>query len=103
MRPVHKPLFEVGQLVEHLKNGYRGAVFGVDHEFSLSEEWYETTAKSCPPKDHPWYHVMVDGSAKTTYVAERHLKDCGNLSQINNPLLGKYFRHFNGRKYLPAK
>ena len=36
--------FAVGQIVDHLKVGYRGVVFGVDEEFSLSEEWYENVA-----------------------------------------------------------
>ena len=33
--------FSVGEIVEHLRFGYRGVVYGVDPEFSLSEAWYE--------------------------------------------------------------
>jgi heat shock protein HspQ len=95
--------FNIGQLVEHVKAGYRGAIFGVDAEFALSEEWYDTVAKSRPPKDSPWYHVMVDDASNTTYVAERHLADAKDQSQINNPHLGKHFRQFDGHKYLPVK
>ena len=95
--------FFVGQLVEHLKFGYRGAVFGVDAQFSLSEEGYDEVAKSRPPKDAPWYHVMVDGAANTTYVAERHLAQARDLSQINNPHLGEHFGQFDGERYLPAR
>jgi heat shock protein HspQ len=95
--------FSIGQLVQHMKFGYRGAIFGVDAEFSLSEEWYDQVAKSRPPKNAPWYHVMVDGAANTTYVAERHLTDAKDHSQINNPHLGKYFTRFDGQKYLPVK
>ena len=95
--------FNVGQLVDHLTFGYRGVVFGVDAEFSLSEEWYDNVAKSRPPKDSPWYHVMVDGASNTTYVAERHLAQARDVSQINNPHLGKYFRQFDGERYVPKK
>ena len=95
--------FNVGQLVEHLKFGYRGAIFGVDAEFALTEEWYKEVAKSRPPKDAPWYHVMVDGAANTTYVAERHLTASKDFSQINNPHLGRYFRQFDGERYLPTQ
>lgn len=95
--------FFIGQLVEHLKFDYRGVVFGIDPEFSLTEEWYEHVAKSRPPKDQPWYQVMVDGASNTTYVAERHLQASENFAQIDNPYLGEYFRVFDGRKYLPKQ
>ncbi|MFP6814857.1 MAG: heat shock protein HspQ [Pseudomonadales bacterium] len=95
--------FFVGQLVDHLMFGYRGVVFGVDSEFSLSEEWYDQVARSRPPKDQPWYQVMVDGATNTTYVAERHLQPSENLAQIDNPFLGEYFSGFNGHKYLPRQ
>ena len=95
--------FYVGQLVEHLKFGYRGVIFGVDPEFSLTEEWYEQVAKSRPPKNRPWYQVMVDGAVNTTYVAERHLRVSDDLTQIDNPYLGEYFSGFDGKKYLPTQ
>ena len=93
--------FAVGQIVHHRKVGYRGVVYGVDGEFSLSEEWYEAVAVSRPPKDRPWYHVLVDGAAHTTYVAERHLEASGNLGQIAHPLLGSYFESYDGKRYQP--
>ena len=95
--------FFVGQLVDHLKFGYRGVVFGVDPEFSLTDEWYDNVAKSRPPKDQPWYQVMVDGASNTTYVAERHLQASEDFTQIDNPYLGEFFGGFDGRKYLPRQ
>ena len=91
--------FSVGQIVDHLKVGYRGVVFGVDDEFSLSEEWYENVALSRPPRDRPWYHVLVDGAAHTTYVAERHLEPSNDRSQIAHPLLGRFFESYDGERY----
>ncbi|MDE0178351.1 MAG: heat shock protein HspQ [Gammaproteobacteria bacterium] len=91
--------FAVGQIVHHVKVGYRGVVFGVDAEFSLSDEWYENVALSRPPKDRPWYHVMVDGAAHTTYVAQRHLVSSSDARQIDHPLLGRYFESYDGRRY----
>ena len=92
--------FAIGQIVDHLKFGYRGVVFGVDSEFSLSDEWYDQVARSRPPKDQPWYQIMVDGATNTTYVAERHLQASTNFMQIDNPHLGEYFSGFDGRRYL---
>lgn len=93
------PKFALGEIVHHLKAGYRGVVFGVDAEFSLSEEWYENVALSRPPRNRPWYHVLVDGAAHTTYVAERHLESSRELGQISHPLLGQYFESYDGRRY----
>ena len=91
--------FKVGQLVDHQRFDYRGVIFAVDAQFSLSEDWYESMATSQPPKDAPWYHVMVDNSPVTTYVAERNLHLSGNHQQINHPLLGRYFDRFYSDGY----
>ena len=42
--------WHIGQLVHHKLFGYRGVVYDVDSEFSLSEEWYRQVAKSRPPE-----------------------------------------------------
>ena len=69
-----KAKFCVGQLIHHKKFGYRGVIIEVDLQFKNSDEWYETVAKSRPPKDQPWYHVRVLNAHHMTYVAERHLE-----------------------------
>lgn len=74
-------------------------VCGVDPNFSLSEEWYETVAKSRPPKDRPWYQVLVDGASHSTYVAERHLVPSDDSNQIEHPDLGRIFDRFDGERY----
>ena len=93
--------FSVGQIIHHRKAGYRGVVCGVDAEFSLTQEWYEAVALSRPPKDRPWYHVLVDGAAHTTYVAERHLQASSDHRQIDHPLLGRFFESYDGEGYEP--
>lgn len=69
-----KPKFQVGQLIRHKLFHYHGVVMGVDSNFQSTEEWYDLVAKSRPPKDKPWYHVMVTDGNRRTYVAERHLE-----------------------------
>ena len=91
-----KSHFFVGQIVDHKKFDYRGVVLSVDAVFGLSDEWYEEVAKSRPPKDEPWYHVIVDRAMHVTYVAERHLDASTDLSQIEHPQLGEYFDGFDG-------
>ncbi len=99
---LHIVKFHIGQIVDHRKFGYRGVVFDVDAEFSASERWYETVAKSRPPKDAPWYHVLVDGENYTTYVAERNLIESENISPIQHPLIEAYFSGLAKNRYLIA-
>jgi heat shock protein HspQ len=95
--------FYIGQIVEHRRFGYRGLVFGVDPDFQLSEAWYQNVARSRPPKDQPWYHVLVDGAGHSTYVAERHLAASADSSQISHPQLGQYFDRYDGERYFSLR
>ena len=65
--------FHIGQLVHHLLFDYRGVIFDVDRQFEGDDAWYDAMARSRPPRDKPWYHVLVHGADHTTYVAERNL------------------------------
>jgi heat shock protein HspQ len=98
-----QPKFSPGDLVHHKKVNYRGVVVDVDPEFAGSEEWYEYMAKSRPPRDKPWYQVLVDGAEHRTYVAERHLEPDESGRQIEHPELGQFFNRFDGRRYLHVK
>ena len=92
----------VGQLVEHKKFGYRGVVYDVDAEFTGTDEWYESVAKSRPPKNAPWYHVLVDGNQLVTYVAERHLQASSDYTPIQHELIDIYFCGFKNNQYIVA-
>jgi len=92
--------FTVGELVHHKKFDYRGVVVDVDSEFNGTEEWYEQVAKSRPPKDQPWYHVLVDKSDQQTYVAQRHLRPEPDPRPIEHPLLSYFFEELRGGVYV---
>lgn len=91
--------FHIGQLVSHLKFGYRGVVYDIDPVFSGTEEWYAAMATSRPPRDKPWYHVLVDGQQHTTYVAERHLTPDESGRPVTHPLIDSLFTGFEGGSY----
>ena len=95
--------FHVGQLVHHRLFDYRGVIFDVDPEFSGSDAWYAQMARSRPPKDKPWYHVLVDGAAHTTYVAERHLAPADPPREIAHELVDHLFGGFDGESYRPRQ
>jgi heat shock protein HspQ len=93
--------FSIGQIVHHLNFAYRGVVFDVDPTFQGTEEWYAQMAISRPPKDRPWYHVLVDGAAHTTYVAERNLEPDGAVEPIRHPMVADFFDTYANGRYLP--
>ena len=91
--------FSIGQVIVHKKFNYRGVIFDVDAEYSGTEQWYEEVARSRPPKDKPWYHVLVDGQLMTTYVAEKHLEQDASPAPISHPLTENYFDRFEKGSY----
>lgn len=98
------PKFAVGEVVHHRKFDYRGVIVDVDPVFQGTDAWYEAMARSRPPRDQPWYHVLVDGAAHSTYVAERHLEPDTSGQQIEHPALGEFFDRFlHGRYYTPGQ
>ena len=98
MSDVSTAKFTVGQVVRHKLFGYHGVVFDVDPVFALDPQWYDVMAKTRPPKDQPWYHVLVDGESHSTYVAERNLEPAELDRMIAHPALSTYFvMRRNGR------
>ena len=99
MRNPDQARFGLGACVSHRRFGYRGVVVDVDPEFDGTDEWYEKMAKSRPPKDRPWYHVLVHDSDHMTYVAERNLEPDESPSPIRHPMLEEYLQGFDGERY----
>ena len=91
--------YSVGQIIHHLRFDYRGVIVDVDATFQGTEEWYREMAKSKPPRDKPWYHVLVDESFTMTYVAERNLEADPSPKPINHPLVDQYFNRFEKGSY----
>jgi heat shock protein HspQ len=91
--------YSVGQIIHHLRFDYRGVIVDVDATFQGTEEWYREMAKSKPPRDKPWYHVLVDQSFTMTYVAERNLEADPSPKPINHPLIDQYFNRFEKGSY----
>ncbi len=85
------PKFESGQIVSHKRFGYRGVVLSVDDHFEGTDEWYEKSARSRPPRDQPWYHVLVHDTFQEAYVAERSLTLSAEPGPIEHPLVGVFF------------
>jgi len=95
-----KAKFFPGQIVHHKHFDYRGVIIDVDPEFQGSEEWYDQMARSRPPKDQPWYHVLVHDNPIETYVAERNLEEDLSGQAINHPHVQQFFSALQNGKYI---
>lgn len=95
--------FAIGEIIHHKLFDYRGVIYNVDSSMQLSEEWYEKVARSRPPKDKPWYHILVDNQPHTTYVAEQNLETDQDKAPIQHPLIDSIFeKQDRGRYQLKA-
>ena len=94
-----KAQFSIGQVIHHRRFRYRGVIVDVDSSFQLTDDWYDEIAVSRPPKDRPWYHVLVHNSDQTTYVAERHLEPDSSGDPVNHPFLHQCFDLFDNGRY----
>jgi len=93
--------FHIGQLIHHKLFDYRGVIVDVDPGFQGSEQWYEQMAHTRPPKDTPWYRVLVDQSSQETYVAERNLEPDSSGEPVEHPLIDRFFLALEGAGYRP--
>ena len=92
--------FSVGDLVYHRLFDYRGVIVDVDPDFQSTDEWYQVVAKSRPPKDQPWYHILVNETTRATYAAERNLEPDVSGEPIRHPMLEQFFSRFENGRYI---
>lgn len=95
--------FGVGQLIHHRLFDYRGVIIDIDPEFHGNDDWYQNVARSKPPKDRPWYHVLVDGASQRTYVAERNLEPDEEGGPVRHVQIDDYFQGLDDNHYIPRR
>ncbi len=93
--------FAIGETICHILFQYRGVIYDVDPVFLGSEEWYQQVARTRPPKDQPWYRVLVDGGDHETYVAQRNLESDGSGGPVDHPLINRFFAGYREGVYVP--
>jgi heat shock protein HspQ len=92
------PLYAPGQLVRHRRYGYRGVVVDFDTTCLAEELWYHRN-RTQPPRNQPWYHVLVDGSEATTYAAQTSLMPDDSGEPVTHPLVVVFFESFAAGRY----
>lgn len=93
----------MGQLIRHRLFDYRGVIIDVDPDFQGSEEWYAQMARSRPPKDKPWYQVLVHNATHATYVAEQNLDADDSEDEIHHPKVKEIFDGFANGRYIARR
>lgn len=91
--------YQIGQVIHHRLFAYRGVVVDVDPTFQHTEEWYSLMATTNPPKEQPWYRVLIDDTNYISYVAEQNLEKDNCSDPIHHPDLEKYFSELHDGKY----
>lgn len=84
---IRRAEYNIGQVIYHKHYNFRGVIVDVDAEFEGDDEWYKEHAKNNPPKDEPWYHVLVDEDSVMAYVSEQNI--CSDVSdlEVDNPMV----------------
>lgn len=90
--------FDVGAVIRHRRYHYRGVIATIDPKCRADDDWYLSN-QTQPDRDQPWYHVLVDGSDTTTYVAEENLELDGSGEPVEHPLIKRFFTTFHLGKY----
>ena len=97
---VTKTKYSIGDLVHHKLFDYRGVIVDVDPTFQSTDEWYEIVARSRPPKDEPWYHILVNDTSSSTYVAEQNLEPDPSGKKIKHPMVEEFFTDLRDGRYI---
>jgi heat shock protein HspQ len=91
--------WSIGAIIHHKKYDYRGVIVSFDPCCRADEQWYGSN-RTQPTRDQPWYHVLVDNSETTTYVAEENIELALAKDPIEHPLLPHFFSsYFEGHYY----
>lgn len=92
------PKFSPGELVEHVRYGYRGVVVEADAVCQADPSWYQSN-NTQPDRHQAWYHVLVHDSQSCTYAAQDSLRAAPVSQPVRHPLLTMFFSGFDGDRH----
>jgi len=97
--------YRVGQVIKHLRWGYRGVIIGWDETARAPEAWIREMHKSNRDwSRQPNYAILVDTRDRTapqiTYVPQENIEVVKH-TKVLHPSVEDYFEHFDGSQYLP--
>ncbi len=98
-----KAEFNIGEIILHREQDFRGVIVDVDPQFEGSQEWYDMHTSNEPPKNRPWYHILVDEESSMAYVSEQNICTDSDEGEVENPMIDDLFSKFDSGHYLPRQ
>lgn len=92
--------FSPGDIVLHLASGLRGVVVEVDAQFCGPDHLLTDFSGQRGPKRSPWYHVALEGSHTSVYIAECNLVPTHLKDPVQNSLITSVFTEFSEGRYI---
>lgn len=95
--------FNLGDIIIHREQNFRGVIVDVDADFQGSDQWYDENTTNEPSKTRPWYHILVDEEGAMAYVSEQNIYSDSSKEKIENPMVDDIFSEYNAGHYLPRQ
>ncbi|XP_068679447.1 F-box only protein 21-like isoform X1 [Montipora foliosa] len=95
--------FKVGMVMRHKLYHYGCVIFGWDPVCQMDESWIQRMSVDNLPnggRNQPFYNVLGDDCTQR-YAAHVNLREDPNQPFNPHPEIGKYFKGFNGTRYIP--
>ncbi len=92
--------FQIGQVVYHTKQKYRGVIIDADSSFQPQGVNSVVLIRKNIASCYPWYRVLVDKTNHISYVKEPLLELDTNPEPIDHPKIKNYLNVNNG-SYTP--
>jgi len=97
--------YRVGQVIKHLRFGYRGVIIGWDETARAPEAWIKEMHRNHKEwSRQPNYAILVDTRDRAipqiTYVPQENLEVMRH-TKVLHPSVEDYFENFDGSQYLP--
>lgn len=90
LREFDANLFRRGQVVHHRLFHFRAVVADYDLECRRDDDWLATQPGN-PPRNRPWYHLLVDQSDAVAYVPEGQIEPGEFAQGVRHPLVPLFF------------
>ncbi len=95
--------FNLGDIIIHREQKFRGVIVDVDADFQGSQDWYDQYTTNEPAKNAPWYHVLIDEESTMAYVSEQNIYVDSSNTEIDHPMVDDVFEDYKSGHYLPRQ
>ena len=96
-------VFNIGDVIIHKNQNFRGVIVDVDADFQGSDDWYDQYTTNQPSKDAPWYHVLVDEEGSMAYVSEQNIYTDSSNMEVEHPMVNDIFEDYEAGHYMPRQ